>query len=179
MKKLNALMTLFVLVGSTFVAAADEVQPFGIVPLKIDQVPTLDGKFDESFWNRATIYSGYETIQPDYGKPVSETTTVQVAYDDDNIYFAIQAFDREADKIRANVAKWDGLFEDDVVGVTIDGLNDSQSGLYFVVNGVGSQGDGLVTKDGAADNSIDIIWDAGGHLSSDGYSVGPPDSPFL
>ena len=171
MKISHVLMTLLMLVGSTFVAGADEVQPLGIVPIKIDQVPILDGKFDESFWNRATVYSGYETIQPDYGKPVSETTTVQVAYDDDNIYFAIQAFDREADKIRANVAKWDGLFEDDVVGVTIDGLNDSQSGLYFIVNGVGSQGDGLVTKDGAADNSIDIIWDAGGQLSSEGYSV--------
>ncbi|MFB0517264.1 MAG: DUF5916 domain-containing protein [Candidatus Neomarinimicrobiota bacterium] len=142
-----------------------------IVPVRINTPPILDGCLDDEVWQQAIEYNGFETFQPDFNKPPSERTIVEVAYDDQYIYFAVEALDSEPDKIKAAVTKWDNLYQDDWVGVGIDALNDQQSAYAFVANAYGSQGDLMLDPQGNGDPAEDFIWDAAGALNDSGFCV--------
>ena len=111
-----------------------------IQSIKTDNPPVIDGILDDDVWNKAPAYSSFETFQPDYNKTPSELTIARTAYDDEYLYFAIEAHDSEPGKIKASVTKWDNLYQDDWVGVGLDALNDQQSAYGFIVNAYGSQG---------------------------------------
>ncbi|UCD37613.1 MAG: carbohydrate binding family 9 domain-containing protein [Fidelibacterota bacterium] len=142
-----------------------------IIPYRTDTPPLLDGQLDDELWHQALSYDDFETFQPDFNLPPSERTVVWVAYDDENLYFAIQALDSEPNKIKSAVTKWDNVFQDDWVGVGIDGFNDQQSAYGFVANAHGSQGDLMLNTQGDGDASEDFIWDAAGALTKDGFCV--------
>ena len=57
--------------------------------------PQLDGVLDDDIWETAPLHEGFRQRDSDEGKPASQRTTFQVAYDDEAIYFAIMCYDTE------------------------------------------------------------------------------------
>jgi len=140
-------------------------------PERASMTPQIDGQLDDQVWQQAQIYSEFETFEPIYGKPISETTLAMAAYDNENLYFAFKCLDSEPHLIKSSVTKWDNLFNEDWIGVALDALNDQQSAYAFMANGRGSQGDLMLGSQGGGDPSEDFIWDAAGQLTAEGYTV--------
>ena len=170
MRHVAILTAIFLLTSGAAGASLDE-SPVPVFTVRAETPPLLDGVLDDAIWERAETHSNFQTVQPAYGAQVSERTVARVAYDRDYLYVAIEAFDSQPELIRANVSKWDDLFNDDFVGVIIDGLNDGQSAYAFTVNAVGSQADIIINSSGDGDASPDFIWDAAGTLHDRGYTV--------
>ena len=133
--------------------------------------PVIDGDLDDAVWEQATRFDEFITFKPDYGKPASEPTCVRVAYDSRNIYFAFDCRDSEPDKIKAAMAKRDGIDMDDWIGVVLDTFGDSQGGYLFEVNPLGVQLDGMINADGNGDASFDTVWQSKGLIHDGGYSA--------
>jgi len=147
--------------------SADTAAPVAIT--RTDTAPVIDGKLDEPLWQNATRFDGFVTFKPDYGKPTSEKTAVLMAYDRKYIYFAFDCQDSEPGKIKAAMAKRDGIDMDDWVGVVLDTFGDKQSGYLFEVNPLGIQLDGKINSDGNGDASFDTIWQSKGCINDRGY----------
>lgn len=142
-----------------------------VVIYKTDSPPVIDGKLDDPVWQKATRFDNFITFKPDYGKPTSEKTAVLMAYDREYIYFAFDCQDSEPSKIKAAMAKRDGIDMDDWIGVVLDTFGDQQGGYLFEVNPLGIQMDGRLDSDGNGNASFDTIWESKGGINSRGYSA--------
>jgi hypothetical protein len=138
---------------------------------RIDSPPEIDGKMDDAVWATAFKMSDFKTFEPAYDKDPHEKTEGYMVYDAENFYFAIRAYDKKPNAIKASMAKRDNMFEDDWVGVIIDTFNDRQSGYGFLVNPLGIQGDGIMNVQGNLDESYDMVWYSKGIIDDQGYTV--------
>ena len=120
--------------------------------------PRIDGSLDDEVWQMAPLFTGFTQREPDEGKPATEKTTIQVAYDDQAIYIAIMAYDSEPDGIVSRLARRDQWTEADWVQVSLDTHHDHQTGYWFEVNAGGSIQDGRLVNDGDGWNSWDETW---------------------
>ena len=168
-----AMMSFMIFCGLLPAAAAvDPVQTTATVSIyKTDTPPVIDGKLDDAVWQKANRFDNFITFKPDFGKPTSEKTAVLVTYDRKNIYFAFDCQDSEPGKIKASIAKRDGIDMDDWIGVVLDTFGDQQGGYLFEVNPLGIQLDGKINSDGNGDASFDTIWQSKGCIHSQGYSA--------
>jgi hypothetical protein len=88
---------------------------------------------------------------------------------------AFRAHDPKPGDIRAHLMDRDDtdtLIQDDHVGVMIDTFNDERRAFQFRVNPLGVQADAVFSEqDGVEDFSWDMIWNAVGRITTDGYIV--------
>jgi hypothetical protein len=151
---------------------ADITSVAGAVAIyKTDTPPVIDGKLDDPVWQKATRFDNFVTFKPDFGKPTSELTTIMMTYDRKYIYFAFDCRDSEPAKIKAAMAKRDGIDMDDWIGVVLDTYGDEQGGYMFEVNPLGVQLDGRLDSDGNGDSSFDTIWESKASINGRGYSA--------
>jgi Carbohydrate family 9 binding domain-like/Domain of unknown function (DUF5916) len=141
-----------------------------ISPQYATQAPIIDGDLSDQIWKSATKIDRFITFAPDFGKQLPEPTTAYLAYDEENIYFAFECIDYEADKIKASFANRDNIHDQDWICINLDSFDDHQ-GLYaFYVNPLGIQADSRYSA-GVEDHNIDIIWYSAGILNENGYNV--------
>jgi len=138
-------------------------------PLKIETPPVIDGVLDEDFWMNAPMVSGFKTFTPDFGKEMGHGTEVRMAYDIDNIYFGIKAFD-DPDKIKTSIAARDRIRDDDWICINLDSFDDQQSLYGFYVNPNGIQMDSKFAA-GRDDYGIDMVWYSAGEINDEGYFI--------
>ena len=116
----------------------------------------------------------YEWSPGDNMPPPVETECL-VTYDAKNLYVAFRAHDPTPADIRAHLMDRDDtdtLIQDDHVGVMIDTFNDERRAFQFRVNPLGVQADAIFSEqDGVEDFSWDMIWNAVGRITGDGYIV--------
>ncbi|UCE39859.1 MAG: carbohydrate binding family 9 domain-containing protein [Candidatus Aminicenantes bacterium] len=141
-----------------------------IRPYKTDTPPVIDGKLDETVWQKAPQVSGFKTWVPDYGKDMTEKTEVYCAYDRENFYVAFRSFDSEPDKIKSSVTSRDNINPDDWVCVNLDSFNDQQSLYTIYCNPMGVQGDAKA-EGNQEDFNVDIVWYSEGEINQQGYTV--------
>jgi hypothetical protein len=135
----------------------------------------VDGVLDDEAWKAATAVPVlYEWAPGDNATPPVRTECL-VTYDRDNLYVAFRAFDPDPRQIRAHLMDRDDtdtLIQDDHIGVMIDTFNDERRAFQFRVNPKGVQADALFSEqDGVEDFSWDMIWDARGRITPEGYIV--------
>jgi len=137
--------------------------------------PRLDGILDDEIWAVAPIFTGFVQRDPDEDQPATEKTTVQVAYDNEALYVAIMAFDRQPDQIVSRLVRRDQWSEADYVQVALDTHHDHQTGYWFQVNAGGSIQDGLIANDGDGwwswDDTWDGVWESAHAVHAAGWSV--------
>ncbi len=138
---------------------------------RAETAPKIDGVLDDAVWQAAKPWSEFKTAKPDYGKPASEKTEVQLAYDREYIYVAFNCLDSEPSGIKTSTARRDSIDSDDWVAVVLDTFDDQQGGYMFVVNPSGIQMDGMLNQDGNANGDYDMIWSSAGRMNGDGYTV--------
>lgn len=65
--------------------------------MKTTVPPIIDGIADDETWKITPEISGFKSFIPDFGKELPDNTTVKVAYDEENIYFAFKYYDNESE----------------------------------------------------------------------------------
>ncbi len=118
----------------------------------------IDGFLDEPAWQLADSAVDFVQMEPAKGEMATERTVVNIAYDDEKIYFGIHCFQKDPSTIVAGNQSRDQLSKtDDLIAIILDTYNDNRSGMVFFVNPLGVQIDMKVADDG---RSIDLNWDA-------------------
>ena len=128
-----------------------------IVMQRIGGTVELDGLSFEPAWRSVEPYvpSQYE---PNNGAPPTERTEMRIAYDEQYLYLALRAYDREPEGIRANTLYRDRLSSDDHFEILIDSYNDNETGMLFNSNPRGHRREAAISNDAS-----------GGGISSGGW----------
>jgi len=66
--------------------------------VRTGQPPTIDGILDEPFWHEIEPVTDFRQRVPVDGAPSSERTELRVAFDDNNLYFAVVLHDSDPDR---------------------------------------------------------------------------------
>src|SRR5713101_6399059 len=159
---------------SGIVLPPEKAQPVRL-PL-FDKPPVIDGKLDDDVWKQAVVLKDFYQVQPGDNIAPSKPTEVMLGHDAKFLYIAFHCHD-EPDKVRANIAKRDNIFDDDYVGILFDTFNDQRKAYEFDFNPLGIQADGIWTDGQGEDFSLDVVMESRGVVTEDGYSI-EVASPF-
>lgn len=154
-------------------AAATSLPPEKSNPVKMvlfAKPPIIDGKLDDEVWATAPVLKDFYQVQPGDNLIPQNRTEVRLGYDTRFLYIAFHCFD-DPDKVRANVAKRDNIFDDDYVGILFDTFNDQRRAYEFDFNPLGIQADGIWTEGQNEDFSLDLVMESKGIVTSDGYTI--------
>jgi hypothetical protein len=139
-----------------------EVRPTLADFLEMRPSPALAGKMLK--------VEGFQQRDPKDGAPISQKTEVYLGYTDKNIYVVCICFDSEPDKIRARLGRRELINDDDQFGFVFDTFHDHYHGLFFYVNPLGVQQDGIWVDNGQEpDLSYDMVWNSEAKLTGGGY----------
>jgi len=141
---------------------------------RLEQRPTiadfLDMQPSPAIAGKMLKVDGFLQRDPKDGAPVSQKTEVYLGYTDKNLYVVCVCFDAEPDKIRARLVRRELINDDDQFGFVLDTFHDRQHGLFFYVNPLGVQQDGIWVENGnGPDYSYDMVWNSEGKLTGRGY----------
>lgn len=135
----------------------------------------VDGVLDEEAWQKAVDVPVAWEWSPGDNIPAPVRTQCLVTYDDRTLYIGFHAYDPRPGEIRAHLMDRDDtdtLIQDDHLGLMIDTFNDERRAFQFRVNPLGVQADAIFSEqDGVEDFSWDMIWNAVGRITEDGYIV--------
>ena len=133
--------------------------------------PQLDGVLDDDIWKTAPLHEGFRQQDPDEGKPSTERTTFQIAYDDEAIYFAVMCYDKEPEKIFSRLVRRDNYVTFDRLDVTLDPHYSRQNAFWFTVYPSGSITDGVVSGNGWYDSTWNGVWDVKTKIHENGWAA--------
>ncbi|HET9578498.1 MAG TPA: DUF5916 domain-containing protein, partial [Usitatibacter sp.] len=122
---------------------------------------TLDGRFDEPAWERASVLDRFYEVAPQNQAAPKVRTEARFLYDRQALYVGIKAYDPDLTQLRAPFARRDNVLADqDMLVVDIDPVGNRKFAHFFRVNPRGSIGDGLFNDDTLnEDFSPDIDFD--------------------
>lgn len=169
----QALFVILFLFSSFFYSVAqtnDTIQRKTISISKITQAPSIDGILDDEAWINAPIADGFIERNPVNGKPVPDSlrTEVKIIYDDLGIYFGATMYDPEPHKIPKELTERDQTGNTDFFFILLNGYNDRQQSLQFIVTASGVQYDAKTTNQGE-DTSWDAVWYSAVKINKDSW----------
>jgi hypothetical protein len=154
--------------AATLSLPAEKSNPVRLV--RFEKPPTIDGKLDDEVWQTAAVLKDFYQVQPGDNLIPQNRTQVMLGYDAHFLYLAFHCFD-DPEKVRANIAKRDNIFDDDYVGVLFDTFNDQRRAYEFDFNPLGIQADGIWTEGQGEDFSLDLVMESKGMVTGDGYTI--------
>jgi len=165
----------FTLVSAMYAAqnGSDSIQRKRIQASPISTSIKIDGILDEESWQTASEASNFVERRPNNGQPEPATTksVVKILYDDSGIYIGATLYDNQPDKIARELTERDNLENDDIFGVTLNGYNDHQQSLEFLVTAAGVQADAKLTTDFGEDFSWNSVWFSAVKITDTGWTV--------
>ncbi|MBD3181365.1 hypothetical protein GF312_03670 [Candidatus Poribacteria bacterium] len=132
--------------------------------------PVIDGVLDDATWEEAQVFDDFLQRDPVEGNPPTERTTFQILYDDNAIYFGINCFDSEPDKMVCRLTRRDGWVEDDSISINLDPHHDHQTGYWFTIHSSGSISDGTLGGHEWGE-TWDGVWEAETRLHDKGWTA--------
>jgi hypothetical protein len=130
----RALLTVILLSVATAALAA----PPTVTALKASAPPTLDGKFDDPVWQTGEWYTNF-TLLGEGDRPATAQTRFKVAFDEANLYFAVELDEPHMDKLQTTVTNRDGfVYSDDCAEFMICPNSARQDYYHFIVNPLGT-----------------------------------------
>jgi len=145
--------------------------------LMAGEVLPLDGSLDHPAWTRAQPFSGFVVKEPRAGEKSPYDTTVRILFDDQALYFGVQALDPDIATVRAPIVRHDNVLRtQDFLAIYIDTAGTRRSAQFFRTNASGSLGDGIYNAgyDTEVDNedfSPDFDFDVATRYTSEGYTA--------
>ncbi|MCY4572656.1 MAG: DUF5916 domain-containing protein [Gemmatimonadetes bacterium] len=142
--------------------------------VRTDRPPTIDAVLDEPFWQRIEPITDFRQRVPVDGAPASERTELRVAFDDNNLYFAIVLHDSDPEGIRRSILHREGrIDQDDNIRIGLDTYNDKRNAYIFEINPFGTQGDALITDESMtlADWNWEGVYESEGRITDEGWVV--------
>ena len=133
----------------------------------------IDGRLDETVWQRAPTFDRFVQFQPEDKKPAAWRTTVQVLASEEALIIGMRAYDPAPALIRAPLSRRDKIARDqDFVAVYLDPVGHRRSAQFARISAAGVLADGLImAADDAVDYSPDFELQAAAVILPDGYSV--------
>jgi hypothetical protein len=156
------------------------------VPLpRLEDDMRIDGVLDDAPWYRAARLVDFSAYAPVDGAASDEATELLVFYSATAIHFGVRAHGPPG-TVRATLANRDRLDTEDQVRIFLSTFNDGRQALYFAVNPLGVQADGVLVEGTATrgggfeglatgreepDLSPDFVFESKGRLTADGYEI--------
>jgi hypothetical protein len=125
----------------------------------ITSPPIIDGKLNDACWHNNNWAGDFTQWIPKEGAKPSQKTTINILYDNKNLYVAIRAYDSEPGKISKKAGRRDEI-TGDMVGIDLDTYHDHRTGFEFNVSAAGQKVDLILTNPSNADMSWDAVWSA-------------------
>lgn len=136
----------------------------------VTEAPVIDGRLDESAWQKADGQSGFRQLTPREGAPASQKTEVYVLHGAENLYVAARLHDEEPSKIRERLTRRDNLNKADWFLVSFDSNLDRETAYTFGVSAGGVQYDALRTPNNR-NRSWDAVWESAVQRTDRGWTV--------
>ena len=140
-----------------------------VVPIRVTAAPHIDGHLDDKIWSTTPASEAFTQSFPHDGEKPTDATGVQVAYDDENVYIAIDCVQRVPRLAR--LTRRDRDVNDDRVSIDIDTAHDRRSAFHFQVSAAGVLVDGLRYDDTELNTDWDEIWEGEVATTSTGWSA--------
>ncbi|MFT5433043.1 MAG: hypothetical protein ACI9OJ_003748 [Myxococcota bacterium] len=140
----------------------------------VSEAPQIDGILDEAFWSEIAPTTDFRQRVPVDGAPSSEGTEVRVAFDENNLYFAVINRDSDPDRIRRSILHREGrIDQDDFIRIGLDTYNDKRNAYIFELNSFGTQGDALFTDESLSmsDWNWEGVYESEGRITDEGWIV--------
>lgn len=155
--KLTSVILLLLFISQLIFAQKLEKRNYSAT--KIDDLNIIiDGNFIETQWQTANWENQFIQHEPLEGRPPFMQTEFAVLYDENNIYVAIKAFDKNPDSISMRLTRRDDT-DGDLAGIMFDTYYDKRTAFAFIVSAAGVKSDFVTSNDGDnEDNTWDPIW---------------------
>ncbi len=139
---------------------------------RVDSIPVIDGKIDESVWGQAEVLTDFHQTRPGNGDPPSDPTEVYLMYDDDAIYVAARMYDSEPGRIAApTVRHGSGLGRDDRIVVILDPFNTGRGAYRFETNANGIRHEALYDSVSSFESAWTAIYESAASTFEGGWEM--------
>ncbi|MBW7996077.1 MAG: carbohydrate binding family 9 domain-containing protein [Candidatus Glassbacteria bacterium] len=169
----SVLLVLFLVSGLT--AFAQDTGQFprrSITAIEAETPPVIDGRLDDPIWQAADWQTDFSQLKPDPGAEPRAITRVAIGYDSEHIYTAFRCFNPTGSSANSKITARDGnMDQDNAVTLYLDTYHTRRDCYYFSTNSLGTQVDGRIGEDGAAnDKKWDCPWTVASFEDSVGWS---------
>lgn len=174
MKVYATLIFFLFAIGLTKAQESPIVQPpKEIVTVRTSSPIRIDGILDEDVWANAPLANQFIERSPNKGqKELPEhATTVKVLYDDTGIYFGVQILHPNPEEIARELMERDQIGNDDFFAITLNGNNDHQQSMLFLVQASGVQADAKILINKDDDYTWDAVWYSAVKRDDKGWST--------
>ncbi len=149
-----------------------DTESYRAFAVRVKTPPKIDGRLDDAVWQDALPFGGFYQQDTHEGEPESERTEIRVVYDDNALYFAVRAYDREPKKIMSkNMLRSATLRTDDSIRILIDSLHDHQTAYLFGTNANGILVDSTQLGKDDQDTNWNGVWSTRGALDDEGWTA--------
>lgn len=135
----------------------------------------VDGRLDESLWQRAVYTADFTQREPDEGAPATERTEIAFAYTGTALYVGVRMYSDDPAAIRAILARRDEGGDSERIIVLLDGYQNRRTHYGFAVTAAGTRLDWYTSSDGEdygnRDYSFNPVWDAAAVIDSVGWTA--------
>lgn len=132
----------------------------------------VDGKMNEQAWQLAESTDQFYQSDPDEGAQGTERTQVRILYDQDNLYFFIEAFDSQPENIIAkNMTRDVVIAGGDTVSIKLDSMNSKQNAYTFTTNPAAVKIDAIIENNTTVRTEWDTIWDVATSITALGWTA--------
>jgi hypothetical protein len=133
--------------------------------------PTIDGRLNDEAWTAAAVLTDLVQRDPDNGKPMTEATRYQVAYDERYVYVAVTADDSAPQSIARGLGRRDELPSSDNITIGFDPRHDHLTAFVFRTNPSSVQFDFALTDDDRMDRDYNAVWEVRSQITERGWTA--------
>ncbi len=139
---------------------------------KVENSPSIDGILDDTAWENAPVAKNFVERKPNNGRPIPDSlsTEVKIIYDDLGIYFGAVLKDPQPEKIMKELTERDQVGGFDFLSIVLNGYNDHQQSLQFLVTAAGVQYDAKITNS-KEDPSWNAVWYSAVKINSSNWTA--------
>lgn len=171
--RLSISLLIFFVLSFAQTKIADSISRKKITAVATNNPPKIDGILDDDAWKNVPVAENFVERNPTNGKPEPENfkTKVKVLYDNVGIYFGIEMQDPNPENIAKQLTERDDIGNDDAFGVSINGYNDKQQALLFIVQASGVQADSKIMVNANDDFSWNAVWYSAVKITDKGWTA--------
>jgi hypothetical protein len=151
-------LTLLLLLCAHFVAQTQQSLDINIP--KISESIILDGSLEEAVWKSASVYAkNFQQYFPTDSVIAEDNTTIRMAFDNENLYIAIECFTRGSNFVIPTLKRDYRASGNDNITLLIDPFSDGANAFMFGTNPAGVQREGLISRGGTDIQGFTTSWD--------------------
>jgi len=128
----------------------------------------IDGIIDENSWNKVKWEGDFIQTEPENGEKPTFDTKFKILHDQNNLYVAIRAFDKQPDSIVLSDKPRD-FFDGDYVEINIDSDFDKKDAFSFTITAGGIRGDEHIKTSENWFNDWNPNWTAKTKIDKQGW----------